>query len=152
MAGESLVMGDFNNKKCFEYHHLVTFDDTNSAGNVYFAKYFTWMGKCREVITAEHYPEITDDLKNGFGFATEYAHIDYVNESFLFNKVIVKLYIKDLSRTRIEFFFEFVNADSQEMLATGSQAVVWVNPQHRPSLMPDKLYDSALEYFELDDE
>lgn len=133
--------------KAFEYRHLVTFDDTNSTGNVYFARYFLWMGTCREVITIEHYPEIVDDLKKGFGFATEFAHIDYAKECFLFDKIIVRMTIADLSRTRIEFGFEFINEDTGELLAEGSQAVVWINSMHRPSLMPDKLYDSAAEYF-----
>ena len=132
--------------KYFEYKHLVTFDDTNSTGNVYFARYFQWMGTCREIITAEHYPEIVDDIKRGFGFATEFAHIDYHHESFLFDVVLVRMTINSLSRTRLEFGFEFINQKTSALLATGKQAVVWVNPQHRPSLMPDKLYDNATEY------
>ena len=136
--------------RCFEYRHLVTFIDTNSVGNVYFVQYLVWMGKCREEITAMHYPEISEDIKKGFGFATEYAHMDYLGEAFLFDHVLIKMFVADLSRTRIEFLFEFYNEKDDKLLGTGSQAVIWVNPQHRPSLMPDKLYDSAVEYFDLD--
>ena len=135
-------------EKYYEYRHLVTFDDTNSVGNVYFAKFFQWMGSCREVITAEHYPELVTDIKRGFGFATEFAHIDYAQECFLFDKILIKMKVTDLSRTRIEFSFDFVNEKTNATIATGKQAVVWVNPQHRPSIMPDKLYDSIVEYFD----
>ena len=137
-------------EKYYEYHHLVTFDDTNSVGNVYFARFFQWMGSCREVITAEHYPELVTDIKRGFGFATEFAHIDYAQECFLFDKILIKMKVTDLSRTRIEFTFDFVNIKEQSVVATGKQAVIWVNPQHRPSIMPDKLYDSIVEYFDFD--
>jgi len=137
-------------EKYYEYHHLVTFDDTNSVGNVYFARFFQWMGSCREVITAEHYPELVADIKRGFGFATEFAHIDYAQECFLFDKILIKMKVTELSRTRIEFSFEFVNEEKKSVIATGKQAVIWVNPQHRPSIMPDKLYDSIVEYFDFD--
>lgn len=135
--------------KFYEFRHLVTFTDTNIVGNVYYAQYVQWMGKCREEIIAQHYPEISDDIKNGFGFATEYVHMDYMSESFLFDPVLVKMFVADLTRTRIEFIFEFYNEKSGKQLAVGSQAIVWVNSQHRPSLMPDKVYDSAVEFFEI---
>ena len=137
-------------EKYYEYHHLVTFDDTNSVGNVYFARFFQWMGSCREVITAEHYPELVTDIKRGFGFATEFAHIDYAKECFLFDKILIKMKVTDLSRTRIEFTFDFVDENKNSTIASGKQAVIWVNPQHRPSIMPDKLYDSIVEYFDFD--
>ena len=137
-------------EKYYEYHHLVTFDDTNSVGNVYFARFFQWMGSCREVITAEHYPELVTDIKRGFGFATEFAHIDYAKECFLFDKILIKMKVTDLSRTRIEFTFDFVDENKDSTIASGKQAVIWVNPQHRPSIMPDKLYDSIVEYFDFD--
>ncbi len=140
-------MQDQGSSIYYEYRHLVTFDDTNSVGNVYFARFFQWMGSCREVITAEHYPELVDDIKRGFGFATEFAHIDFIHECFLFDRILIKMTVTDLSRTRLEFGFEFMNEDKDILLAKGSQAVVWVNPQHRPSLMPDKLYDSVVDYF-----
>jgi acyl-CoA thioesterase FadM len=53
----------------------------------------------------------------------------------------------DLSRTRFELEFEFLREKGDTLLARGKQAVVWVNPQHRPSLMPEKLYNSFATYF-----
>lgn len=135
-----------NTQKWFEHIHEVTFADTNMVGNVYFATYFMWMGKCRDVVMAEHYPELKDHIKNGFGFATEYAHIDFLQEAFLFDTVVVKMMITDLSRTRIEFTYEFVNTSHDTIIAKGQQAVVWVNQQHRPSFMPQDLYEKAMEF------
>ncbi|MCP4180002.1 MAG: hypothetical protein GY756_19750 [bacterium] len=143
-------MTEENTRKYYEYNYLVTFDDTNSTGNVYFAQYFKWMGKCREHLTYDFYPEFTEDLDAGFGFATESAHIDFFSESFLFNKILIKLYVPHLSRTRIEFEFEFINEESGLLLSKGSQGLVWVKnkPKRRVCLMPDKLYEKTLEYFE----
>lgn len=46
-----------------------------------------------------------------------------------------------------EFDFEFLRERDLTVSAQGGQAVVWTNPQHHPSLMPDKLYDSLAERF-----
>jgi enediyne biosynthesis thioesterase len=136
-------------RKWYQYRHLVTFGDTNIVSNVYFANYFHWQGACRESLMAETYPEFEDDLRRGFGLITEFAHIDFLQESRLFDRVLVRMTVSDVSRTRIEFEFEFVREKDDTLLAQGKQAVVWVNQQHRPSLMPDKLYDSVVSYFDV---
>lgn len=136
-----------SSKRWFEYRHLITFGDTNVVGNTYFAHYFVWQGKCREALMAEFYPEFEQDLQRGFGLITEFAHVDFHHECRLFDKVIVRLTVANLSRTRIEFEFEYVREKDGLLLANGRQAVIWVNPQQRPSLMPDKLYNLCRDHF-----
>jgi enediyne biosynthesis thioesterase len=128
------------NAKYHEHRHRVTFADTNAAGNVYFAHYFFWQGECREAVLAEHYPEFEEDLKRGFGLVTDYATMDYHYEGRLFDEILIRMYLIELTRSRMEFRFEFIRGDDDTLLAEGKQAVVWVNEQQRPSLMPDKLY------------
>ncbi len=142
-------MKSTDSKKWFEHKHCVTFVDTNMVGNVYFATYVMWMGKCRDMIMADHYPEIQSHIKNGFGFATEFVHMDYLKETFLFDEICIRLTVKDISRTRLEFLCEIVNTKNNTVNAKGSQAVVWVNSQQQPCLMPDELYEKACEYFEI---
>jgi len=103
----------------FEYRHLVTFGDTNLAGSVYFAKYFAWQGECREKLLAQFYA------------------------------ILIRLTVSALTRSRIEFEFEFTREPDGRLLGHGKQAVIWTNAQHRPSLMPDKLYDATADYFGL---
>ncbi len=133
----------------FEYEQLVTFQDTNLVGNVYFSKYFEWQGKCREALLLEHYPEITKDLQEGFGMATEFAHMDYRSEAFLNDKVLCQMHIPELSRTRIAFSFNFYRKSDMLLLAEGQQAIIWINAQHKPSLMPEKLFNLVNTYFNL---
>ncbi len=136
-------------QRWFEWRHLVTFGDTNTAGSVYFAKYFAWQGECREKLLAQFYPEFANDLKKGFGMTTEFAHQDFISEATLFDQVLIRLSVTGLTRSRIEFDFQFVREQDNRLLARGSQAVIWTNPQHRPSLMPDKLYEATKTYFGL---
>jgi enediyne biosynthesis thioesterase len=126
----------------YEHRHRVTFADTNAVGNVYFAHYFFWQGECREAVLAEQYPEFEQDLRKGFGFITEFAAMDYHHEARLFDDVVVRMFVTDLTRTRIELRFEFLRGADGVRLAEGRQAVVWVNQQQRPSLMPDKLHEA----------
>jgi len=142
-------MNSSDSTKWFEYNHCVTFADTNMVGNVYFATYVMWMGKCRDMIMAEHYPEIEAHIKNGFGFATEFVHMDYLREAFLFDELVIRLTVSEISRTRLKFLCEIVNIKDNSVNAKGSQAVVWVNSQQKPCLMPDELYKKTCEYFEL---
>ena len=134
-------------RRWFEYRHLVTFGDTNTAGSVYFAKYFAWQGECREKLLAQFYPEFADDLKQGCGMTTEFAHQDFFSEAALFDQLLIRLTVTALTRSRIEFEFEFVREQDSRLLGRGKQAVIWTNTQHRPSLMPDKLYDVTATYF-----
>lgn len=134
-------------RRWYECRHLVTFGDTNSAGSVYFAKYFSWQGECREKLLAQFYPEFTSDLRQGFSMITEFAHQDFFGEAALFDQVLIRLTVSALTRSRIEFEFEFIRESDAKLLGRGQQAVIWTNQQHRPSLMPDKLYDATVAYF-----
>jgi enediyne biosynthesis thioesterase len=134
-------------RRWFEYRRVVTFGDTNIAGSVYYAHYFLWQGECREQLLAQFYPEFAEDLRQGFVMITEYAHQDFFHEATLFDSLLIRLTVTSLTRSRIEFEFEFVRESDGTLLGRGRQAVIWTNPQHRPSLMPDKLYDATATYF-----
>jgi acyl-CoA thioesterase FadM len=136
-------------QRWIEYRHLVTFGDTNSAGSVYFSKYFSWQGESRERLLARFYPEFVEDLRHGSTMITESAHLDFFNEAALFDEVVTRLTVTGLTRSRIGFAFEFVRARDGKLLARGHQAVIWTNQQRRPSLMPDKLYDATASHFGL---
>ena len=134
-------------RRWFESRRLVTFGDTNTAGSVYFAHYLAWQGECREQLLAQFYPEFTQDLKRGFTMTTEFVHQDFFSEATLFDQVLIRLTVTALTRSRIEFEFEFVREPDGKVIGRGRQAVIWTNAQHHPSLMPDKLYEATASYF-----
>ena len=138
-------------RRAFRHDHLVTFGDTNVVGNVYFAEYFRWQGEIRERRLAQYYPEFVHDLERGFGLITEHADIDFVAEARIFDTVTIELTVVSLTRTRIEFKFEFFLKRDNSKLCSGSQSVVWINSQKRPAVMPEALYSSIVEAFELDE-
>lgn len=133
----------------FEYEHLVTFADTNAAGSVYFAQFFLWQGECRERLLAQFYPEFAHQFRQGFAMITESAQLDFFHEAALFDRVRVRLSVTELTRSRIAFAFEFRREGDGALLARGRQAVIWVNSQRHPCLMPDALYDATADYFQV---
>ena len=40
--------------KAYEYHHIVSFQETNLVGNVYYANYVQWQGRCREMFLKDN--------------------------------------------------------------------------------------------------
>lgn len=44
--------------KAYVYRPLITFESTNLVGNVYFAKFVSWQGACRELFLKEFAPSV----------------------------------------------------------------------------------------------
>ena len=40
--------------RAYEYRHVVGFEETNLVGNVYFARFVSWQGRCRELFLRDH--------------------------------------------------------------------------------------------------
>ena len=148
MANDESMNAD-NPKRWLDYRHKITFIETNAVGNVYFSHYFALMGKARDVALEQFLPDVEAYLKQGFGLITEYAHIDFAHEGRLYDALLIRMGCLALSRTRIEFEFEFVREKDSTVLCKGRCAIIWVNPQHRPAIMPDSLYDGTVEYYGL---
>ena len=111
--------------RAYEYRHVVTFEDTNLLGNVYYANYMSWQGRCRESFLLEHTPELLQDMSNGLCLVTVYCSCEYLAELWAFDKVIVRMYIDDITQHYLTMRFEYVrvNDASGELVARGTQRV-----------------------------
>lgn len=136
-----------NPDRSFDQRFVVTFQDTNVAGNVYFATYFRWQGVCRELLLALLYSQASEDLRKGMGFATKYAHMDFVHEALLFDSILIRMTAQRLTRIQVEFGFEFLKEPEGRLLAKGTQGVVWTTCDHSPGRMPNELYENIAQYF-----
>jgi enediyne biosynthesis thioesterase len=56
--------------KAYEYHHIVSFEETNLVGNVYYANYILWQGRCREMFLRDRSPGIIKELSQGLALVT----------------------------------------------------------------------------------
>jgi enediyne core biosynthesis thioesterase len=130
--------------RAYEYVHVVGFEDTNVVGNVYFASYFSWQGRCRELFLRDHAPEVLDELGSGLLLVTTHASCDYHAELHALDEVAVLMRLDDLTPSRIAMSFEYVRRDGgeDETVARGRQEIACMRAGDYgpvPAPVPDAL-------------
>ena len=110
----------------FEHRHVVSFEETNLVGNVYYVNHLRWQGRCREMFLHENAPEILEELKDGLALATVRCSCDYLAELEAFDTVVLRMRLGEVVQNRLTLLFEYWReaADgSQELVARGEQQV-----------------------------
>lgn len=132
----------------FEYRFKVGFEETNVVGNVYFANYFVWQGKCREAFLAEYASQVLADFADGHGMITKESSCEFFNESFAFDDILIRMYLGKLNHTSVTMLFEYYRekGDQVELLAKGKQTAIWASPEQKIAMLPDYLYDAIKQF------
>ena len=106
----------------YRHRHVVTLDETNVVGNVYFAHYLHWQGHCREHFLAEHAPGVLAALQAGeLAMVTLSCTMDYYAECFALDDVEIVMTLRTTSANRIAMDFDFRRGSS--LAARGTQTV-----------------------------
>jgi enediyne core biosynthesis thioesterase len=133
----------------FEYRLTLGLQETNVVGNVYFANYFLWQGKCREEFLRRHAPQVLEEFKAGFGMITKECSCVFHQEAFAFQEIVIQMGLERLTRTGMSMIFDYYRqetAGSLTRLAQGRQEAIWVSPEHRVALLPAYLYEAIAQY------
>ena len=136
-------------QRAYEYTHIVSLEDTNMTGNVYFTKHIAWQGRCREMFLNEHAPGVLKSLSGDLAFITTRCSCSYFAELLPFDTIVLKMTLAELSPSRLSLLFEYYRvADSdEELVARGEQEIVCMKRQAdklEPVEIPEELV-SALE-------
>jgi enediyne core biosynthesis thioesterase len=128
----------------YTYRHIVTFDETNLVGNVYFAHYFHWQGRCREMFLADHAPGVLAELSDDLALVTVDSWAEFYAESRAFDQVEVRMMLERIVGNRITMGFDYLRATPSpvELLARGRQTVACMRRgagRLEPTLVPDEL-------------
>lgn len=109
--------------KAYEYHHIVSFEETNLVGNVYYANYVRWQGRCREMFLKDNAPDIITELSQGLALVTVRVSCEYLSELFAFDHVIIRMRLGEIKQNRITMLFEYwrVTDEGEELVAKGEQ-------------------------------
>lgn len=137
--------------KAYEYIHLVSFEETNLVGNVYYANYVRWQGRCREMFLKDHAPEIIKELYQGLALVTVRVSCEYYSELFAFDKVAIRMRLKEVTQNRITMLFEYwrIKDDGEELVAKGEQQAACMRREGDktlPTPIPISLKE-ALDYY-----
>ena len=117
----------------YEYVHVVSFEETNLVGNVYYANHVRWQGRCRELFLRDHAPDVLEMLKCELALVTIRVACDYLAELAAFDKVLIRMFLESQSQNRITMRFEYWRKredpegnhaeGDQELVARGEQQV-----------------------------
>jgi enediyne core biosynthesis thioesterase len=111
----------------FEYLHVVTLDETNQLGNVYFAHFLRWQGHCRELFLRRTAPEVVSSLDHEHALVTVRAECSYLDELYAFDEVSVRMRVGEVVQNRMTLSFEYWRASGrQDLVARGEQQLAWL--------------------------
>jgi enediyne biosynthesis thioesterase len=114
----------------YDYRHLVTLEETNLVGNVYFTNYLRWQGHCRELFLAEHAPGVLRALAGDLALVTVSCRCDFFTELFALDTVEVRMSLTSTDGHRIDMSFEYYRIGVvSELVARGAQTVACMRRQ-----------------------
>jgi enediyne core biosynthesis thioesterase len=111
--------------QAFEYRHVVSFEETNLVGNVYYTNHLRWQGRCRELFLHRYVPELLDELARDLSLVTVRVTCDYLTELFAFDEIVIRMRLGALVQNRVTMTFEYWRrtGEREELVARGEQQV-----------------------------
>jgi len=111
--------------RTYDYHHVISFEETNLVGNVYYVNHLRWQGRCREMFLRDLAPDILQALQRDLILVTVRCSCEYLSELFAFDQVIVRMHLGALTQSRVTLMFEYWREKDQheELIAHGEQQV-----------------------------
>ena len=121
--------------RSYLYEHLVSFEETNSLGNVYFSNFLKWQGICRERFVKQYAPELITQFSAGLKIATLSCSCTYYWELYAFDTVSVEMFLDD-SKTagiasepdllRLRFRYWRSKDEDRILAAEGEQTIAFM--------------------------
>ena len=126
--------------RSYEYRHIVSFEETNLVGNVYYVNHLSWQGRCREMFLREHAPSILTDLTQDFRLVTLRCSCEYLSELNAFDEVVIRMRLGSLTQNRMSLHFEYYrdSAQGEELVAKGEQQIACMRDENG-NLMPTEV-------------
>ncbi len=106
-----------------------TLEEANLVGNVYYANYFIWQGRVRDLFLYSLAPELVRSPKSNTELVCLYTRMDYLREAMPFDRVQVVLAAESVSERGAVLTFEFFRQEangSLQKLSVGRQEVAWI--------------------------
>ncbi|WP_340064944.1 acyl-CoA thioesterase [Ascidiimonas aurantiaca] len=135
----------------YEYRFIATFEETNLVGNIYFANYALWQGKCREMFIYEYCRDVVKEIHNGLGLITLDLSLQYVSQLFAFDTVVMRMSLEAQSESRLLMNFEYYREEEGKLtlVCKGHQATAAmreVDGKMVPVHFPDSMIEALETY------
>lgn len=131
--------------------HRISFEETNLVGNVYFTRFLSWQGRCRELFLLERAPGVLKELEAALRLVTLNVSCEYFAELRALDEIEINMSLAYQRQHRIGLAFEYVVSRMQveTLAARGTQEVGCMQQTPTglvPARVPAELL-SALEPF-----
>jgi acyl-CoA thioesterase FadM len=106
-----------------------TLEEANLVGNVYFANYFSWQNRVRDLFLHAVDPDCHSGIGECCELLTLHTRVDYLREAMPFDRVQVDLRLRTLSCAGAVLAFEYFRSmpdGIRQKLSVGTQEVAWV--------------------------
>ena len=137
--------------RAYEYRHIVSFEETNLVGNVYYTNHLSWQGRVREMFLRDHAPDVLAELSRGLSLATLRVSCEYLVELSAFDEVLIRMRLGELTQSRMRLLFEYwrrKGAD-EELVARGEQEIACLRREGErltPTPVPKSLCEALRPY------
>jgi|SRR2546425_11927572 len=137
----------------YEYRHIVSFEETNLVGNVYYVNHIRWQGLCREMFIRDHAPGVLSELSDGLSLVTVRCSCNYLAEIFAFEEIVIRMRLADISQNRMTMAFEYIRQgpSGEEVVARGEQQIASMRRERNgsvPAPIPPELRAALRQYSE----
>ena len=127
-----------------------TLEEANLVGNVYYANYFIWQGRVRDLFVYSLAPELVRSPKSDTELVCLYTRMDYLREAMPYDQVVARMAAESVSECGATLKFEFYRKESNgklTKLSIGMQNVAWVDRsdgEAKAAPWPEKLLQGLL--------
>lgn len=135
----------------YEHRHVVSLEETNALGNVYFAHFLRWQGKCREQFLFDFAPSVVRELSGTLCLVTMNCSCEYFAELAAGDELSIRMRPRDHHFNRLTLIFDYwrvgssISADGQFLAARGEQQLGWFERRGNqlvPRAVPQDLLDA----------
>ncbi len=129
------------------FHKLkVYYEDTDSAGVVYYANYLRYLERARTeaLFSIGFSNKIVKDKFNSL-IIVKSCNIEYKKSSYLEDELTVRSFVKSITKT--SFFMNQIITKGEEVIVEAQVHLVFVNKEGKPIKIPDEIYSKFKPYF-----
>ena len=132
--------------KNFFHDVKVYYEDTDSAGVVYYANYLKFLERARtEALFSIGYSnKKIQDIFNSL-IIVKSCNIEYKKSAYLEDQLKVRSFVKSISKT--SFFMNQIITKEEDVIVEAQVHLVFVNNEGKPVKIPEEIYSKFKPYF-----
>lgn len=123
----------------FEHHLRVPASDCTVGNHVYYSRYLDWLEAARNGFfrgISHPFPKL---FESGIMLPAVEAQIQYHGAARFDDRVVVRLWLQEISRIKLVFAAEIVNMETGKVLVTVSTTHVFTDHNGKPHRLPAPL-------------